>query len=199
LFSDLGSCIRGDRCRFKHDLTKLAICKEYLRSGQCFNGEDCNLSHDLTANRIPLCTHFLRGNCTKPDCRYLHIHVDLTAPVCKDFARLGYCENGTFCPERHVLECPEYSNTGTCHDKKCRLPHIDRAGTLRKAAALKGGNKNDNNDDEQTDDLSSDEEDYQEIDSDDANSEDMEDDIIMAGSINDTGVDLGGQQDFVSF
>ena len=30
---------------------------------------------------------------------------------------------------------PDYANSGFCHKKRCKLPHIDRAGQIRKAAA----------------------------------------------------------------
>lgn len=187
-----GSCSLGNRCRYTHDFNKLAICKDFLRHGKCAAGEEaCNLSHDPTPNRVPACTHFLRGNCTNPDCRYAHIHTSPTAPVCRAFATIGYCEKGAECAERHVNECPDYANTGVCRNKKCRLPHVDTAGNLRKAAALKAGKA----EEDQSSDLSSEEEDYEGIDSDDVDSDGMED-IVMG---HDDGHELSQQQDFVSF
>jgi hypothetical protein len=38
------------------------------------------------------------------------------------------------CGERHLHECPDYSGTGSCRSKLCSLPHIDRAGQMRRAA-----------------------------------------------------------------
>ena len=190
----LGTCPHGNRCRFAHDINKLAICKDYLRHGECAAGEEaCNLSHDPSPNRVPTCTHFIRGNCTKSDCRYAHLHVSPSAPVCRDFATLGYCDKGGQCTERHVTECPDYTNTGTCRNTKCRLPHIDTATNMRKAAAIKAQKGSDDNDD----DVSSEEEDHEEIDSDDADSDYLDEDIIMAGNGN--GRELGQQQDFISF
>ncbi|KAF2151342.1 hypothetical protein K461DRAFT_171613 [Myriangium duriaei CBS 260.36] len=195
-FTSTGSCIRGNRCHFQHDVDKLAICKEFLRHGECAAGEDCNLSHEPTPHRVPTCLHFLRNNCTKPDCRYSHVQVDPSAPVCKDFARLGFCEKGAACVDRHVSECPDYTNTGVCRNSKCRLPHIDRAGTLRKAAAQKAAK---GSDDDVSFDVSSDEGNYDEIDSDDADSDEMgEEDVVMAGS-SDAGGELSQQQDFIAF
>ncbi|PNS18591.1 hypothetical protein CAC42_5130 [Sphaceloma murrayae] len=191
LTPSIGSCAHGNRCRFKHDFDKVAICKDFLRQRECAAGKECNLSHDLTPNRVPTCLHFLRNNCTKPDCPYSHASVDASAPVCKDFARLGYCEKGATCTDRHVSECPDYTNTGVCRNKKCRLPHIDRAATLRKAAAAKS------EDDEMSFDVSSEEEDYEEIDSDDADSDEIEEDMVMAGA--GSGHELSQQQDFISF
>jgi len=192
--SRLGTCPHGNRCRFTHDINKLAICKDYLRHGECAAGEEaCNLSHDPTPNRVPTCTHFIRGNCTKSDCRYAHLHVSPSAPVCRDFATLGYCDKGGHCTERHVTECPDYTNTGTCRNTKCRLPHIDTATNMRKAAAAKAQKASDDNDS----DISSAEEDHEEIDSDDADSDYLDEDIIMAGEGD--GRELGQQQDFISF
>ena len=52
--------------------------------------------------------------------------------MCSDFAATGYCPRGGECSARHVFECPEFAETGTCSKKKCRLPHIDTASTVRK-------------------------------------------------------------------
>jgi hypothetical protein len=149
---------------FTHDLDKVAICKEYLQKGQCFRGAGCNLSHDPTPNRTPACIHFLRGNCTKPDCRYAHVKVDPAADVCRDYAILGYCEKGATCTDRHESECPDYANTGSCPNKKCHLPHIDRAGQLRKIAGVQNipsqpadSSKSDSDKEDDKDEVDSDE------------------------------------------
>jgi hypothetical protein len=63
------------------------------------------------------------------------VKVNPNAPVCREFAKLGYCDRGADCPKRHVFECPDYANTGTCHKQNCRLQHIDRAAQLRKISA----------------------------------------------------------------
>ncbi|KAE9961923.1 hypothetical protein BLS_001122 [Venturia inaequalis] len=130
----LGQCTRD--CKFTHDVNKVAVCKTFLHQGICPAGSACALSHNLTPNRTSACIHFVRGSCTKPDCRYPHIKVNLDAPVCSPFARLGYCEAGADCPNQHSIECPDYANIGRCDDKKCRLPHIDRAGQLRRLAGV---------------------------------------------------------------
>lgn len=95
-----------------------------------------------------------------------------------------------------MSECPDYTNTGVCRNPKCRLPHIDRAGTLRKAAAQKAAKNSD--DDDVSFDVSSDEEEFDEIDSDDVDSEAADEDVIMAGS-SDAGRELSQQQDFIAF
>lgn len=140
--------------------------------------------------------HFLRGRCSNPECRYAHVRVTPGAPVCRDFATLGYCEKGAACEERHVHECPDYANTGVCNKKRCLLPHVDRAGQIRKITANKAGPSPSEDDDA---DLSSEEEEYDEIDSEDVDSDESDDDtteFIISGV--DSG-ELAQQQDFVRF
>jgi hypothetical protein len=130
----LGFCRKGPSCRFLHDASKVAICKEFLSKGTCRNGLACNLSHQPNAHRCPACIHFVRGNCNNNECRYAHVKVSSSAPICPAFANLGYCEEGADCPNRHEFECPEYSSKGSCSNPRCRLPHIDRAGQLRQTS-----------------------------------------------------------------
>jgi hypothetical protein len=63
------------------------------------------------------------------------VKVSQNASVCPSFAKLGYCEAGAECPNRHVYECPDYAATGRCVNRGCRLDHIDRAGQLRQTAS----------------------------------------------------------------
>ncbi|KAF2432877.1 hypothetical protein EJ08DRAFT_100060 [Tothia fuscella] len=132
-FNTTGSCRRD--CRYTHDVNKLALCKTFLLTGHC-NSRDCQLSHEPNPNRSPACQYFSRGRCTNPDCRYTHVNTDADANVCRDFALLGYCDSGASCIDRHIAECPDYANTGSCKRKECRLPHVDRAGQLRKIAGV---------------------------------------------------------------
>ena len=81
---------------------------------------------------MPHCLHF--PYCTRGEaCLYSHVHVSPTAKVCKDFVLLGWCEKGLECKERHVWECPDFSEKGTCKRKGCKLPHV-----IRKGAAAEG-------------------------------------------------------------
>lgn len=127
-----GICKRS-RCAYTHDPDKTAICKPFLFKGHCPKGSACPLSHKPSANRSPHCIHFQEGNCSKQDCPYAHVHVGADAPVCEAFARLGYCEKGAECAERHAFECPDFANKGSCELDGCRLPHIRHAGRLRRA------------------------------------------------------------------
>ncbi|KAA8909015.1 hypothetical protein FN846DRAFT_943755 [Sphaerosporella brunnea] len=134
-YSTTGQCRHGLSCPYVHDPIKVAICPRYLSSGTCPDGDMCDLSHEPTPHRVPACHHFLRGNCVNPECRYAHIRVNPGAPVCRPFATLGYCPKGAECAERHVYECPEYAEKGTCNIKGCKLQHVEHAGRRRAAAA----------------------------------------------------------------
>ncbi|KAL1965805.1 hypothetical protein VTN77DRAFT_5126 [Rasamsonia byssochlamydoides] len=195
-FSRTGTCYKGPACPYIHNPDKVAICKEFLQTGKCRAGESCDLSHEPSPHRSPVCVHFLRGRCSNPDCRYSHVRVTPGAPVCRAFAVLGYCEKGAECQERHVYECPDYANTGTCNKRKCTLPHVDRAGQIRKNAANRAESPTPDGEEE---DISSDEEEYDEIDSDDVDSDELDDDPVevIEGGAEDS--ELSGQQDFVHF
>lgn len=182
-----GTCSFGPSCHYAHDPNKVAVCKTFLHKGHCPAGDNCDLSHDLTYHRVPACTHFLRDNCTNDACRYPHVQVSPTAPVCRSFASLGFCSKGEECEKRHVVECPDYSNHGKCENKKCALPHIDHANIIRKAAARQ----------EDEVDMSSDDEPQIIVDagSDDVDS-DAAEDVIMGGAEDGS---LSQQQDYVAF
>jgi hypothetical protein len=194
----VGLCSNGPKCLFTHDHNKVAICKEYLQKGHCFRGAGCNLSHDPTPNRTPACIHFLRGACTKPDCRYAHVKTDPSADICRDYATFGYCEKGAACTERHENECPDYANTGSCPNKKCHLPHIDRAGQLRKIAGVQ------NIPSQQAADKSSKSDGDKAEDKDDVDSDDLDEDISMLPSARSPSgatemSSFSQQQDFIHF
>lgn len=166
------------------------MCRDFLSKGTCPSGEACDLSHDPTAARVPACLHFQRDACTNDKCRYAHVRINPSAPVCAPFARLGYCEKAEDCPDRHVHECPDYANKGDCRNTRCRLPHVDRAGQLRKTAKRTSDHSGD---DDAASDLSSDEE---PIDSDDVDSDDMTE---VIKSVGDDKHELSQQVDYVHF
>ncbi|KAF4768896.1 hypothetical protein N7455_008852 [Penicillium solitum] len=194
-FTTTGTCYKGPTCQFVHDPSKVAMCKDFLQTGQCAAGSSCDLSHEPSPHRSPTCMHFLRGRCANPECRYAHVRVTPGAPVCRAFATLGYCEKGDACEEKHVHECPDYANTGTCNKKRCQLPHVDRAGQIRKAAAAAASKADLGEDDS---DPSSEEENYDAIDSDDVDSDAFDDtpEELIEGV--DSG-EMSQQQDFIRF
>lgn len=126
-----GVCTKAKECRYLHDDKHRALCSHYLTHHGCDESRLCNLSHEPVPENTPTCTHFLRSTCTKPDCKFVHVSVSQNAPVCPEFARNGYCAAGLQCGMRHARECPLYSNKGACTLKKCRLPHIARAGVTK--------------------------------------------------------------------
>ncbi|KAJ5183762.1 hypothetical protein N7492_001378 [Penicillium capsulatum] len=198
-FTTTGTCYKGPTCLYVHDPSKVAICKDFLQTGQCDAGISCDLSHEPSPHRSPTCLHFLRGRCSNPECRYAHIRVTPGAPVCRAFATLGYCEKGSECEERHVHECPDYANSGACNKKRCKLPHVDRAGQIRKAAAA-AANKAGLADRDEESDPSSEEEDRDAIDSDDVDSDEFDDEPEQLIAREDTGNDeMTQQQDFIRF
>ena len=195
----IGHCSKGPACLYRHDPMTVAICSTYLQKGACPAGASCDLSHEPTPERVPACVHFLRGKCSNLPCRYAHVRVDPSASVCKNYATLGYCGDGANCSNRHVHECPDYANTGTCRKKRCDLPHVDRAGQIRRHAAQ----STDRRDGPQVieanpNDISSDEDTDVDTDGEDVDSDDIADDLIE-------GVDALGRQalaeqhDFVGF
>ena len=193
---ELGYCPHGPGCRYTHDAHKVAICKDFLQTGECQARDACDLSHNPSPHRVPACVHFLRGKCTNDSCRYAHVHVNPGAPVCRAFATLGYCEPGASCAERHVHECPDYANKGICRKPNCPLPHVDRAGQLRKnAAAVEAAGEGEH---AVMSDFSSDEE-YNQTNSDDVDSDDVEGNIHMLGVEDEIDHELSQQQDFVRF
>lgn len=180
------------------------MCSVLLQTGNCSAGESCDFSHDLSPERVPTCLHFLRGRCSKPACRYVHVRVNPSSLVCRDFAILGYCWKGALCNEHHIHECPDWSNTGACHNKRCTLPHVDRAGQIRKHTAVANnvdasititGNTSG---DETSSDLSSDEQEHDEIDSDDVDSDSFDNDATLRSENGDADI-VWQQDDFVHF
>ncbi|RKP05198.1 hypothetical protein THASP1DRAFT_10967, partial [Thamnocephalis sphaerospora] len=83
----------------------------------------CAFTHTARPENQPHCEQFQRANCDRPACPFAHVRVSPTAPVCRSFARYGYCELGDTCYERHPLLCPYYALYGQCRIHDCKLPH----------------------------------------------------------------------------
>ncbi|KAK5117562.1 hypothetical protein LTR62_004984 [Meristemomyces frigidus] len=187
------TCVFGARCHFQHDPSKVAICKDFLKSGSCLRGDNCDMSHEMTYHRVPACQYFQRGNCTNTACRYPHVLVSPAASVCPAFATIGFCAKGSDCDKRHVHECPKYANKGFCAERekgRCPMPHPDRASLLRKAAGRAAKMSSD-----AESDISSSEDDDRREEVEDIDS-DEEDVFIHAGG---ESHELAQQQDFVGF
>ncbi|KAG1057731.1 hypothetical protein G6F43_000449 [Rhizopus delemar] len=121
-YTRYGRCPNGDRCLFRHDRHRRAICPRFLQ-GKCTKAA-CSLSHTPNDHIMPHCVHFQKGHCTKENCLYAHVRVNPESPVCKPFAMEGYCPRGLGCDEKHIHVCPEFAETGKCSNANCRLPHV---------------------------------------------------------------------------
>ena len=199
-FTRTGQCPKGPRCPFIHDPAKVAICKIYLKTGSCPAGDACDLSHEPAPERVPACLHFLKGKCSNPACRYAHVRVNPSALVCRDFAILGYCGKGAQCPNRHIHECPDYANNGVCRNPKCHLPHVDRAGQIKKHAAANQASRVASSAEEEDSDLVSEE--SQVSDEDDVDSDGIEGLIgheHVDESLETASHAISEQQDYVHF
>ncbi|OAA33022.1 CCCH zinc finger protein [Moelleriella libera RCEF 2490] len=141
-------------------------------------------SSKMATHRVPNCLHFAKGNCSKPDCPYTHSKAEPSAWVCKDFGWYGFCDEGADCAKRHVLfECPDFSNTGICKTRGCKLLHRERASLLRNKAKADVAMDEDVSSDEEShdsDDVDSDEvAEFIDADSDDSDFENQKDFIPL--------------------
>ncbi|KFA45750.1 hypothetical protein S40293_09021 [Stachybotrys chartarum IBT 40293] len=172
-YSQSGKFKKVDQ-RCKIFSTTVALCKDFLKDGRCSRGDSCDLAHELTPERMPDCLHYAKGHCAKADCAYTHSKSPPSAPVCRDFGFCGFCDKGANCSERHVFECPDFTNTGRCRVKGCKLPHRERASLLRNQAKADEMNEDVSSEDEaaDSDDVDSDEvAEFIEVDSDDPDAE----------------------------
>ncbi|KAG0357750.1 hypothetical protein BG005_003151 [Podila minutissima] len=132
-FTRFGQCT-NIRCPFMHSRQHLSICKRFLR-GQChFTDATCKLSHTPSPHTTPACSHFQYAACTKDECLYPHIKVNAQAPICKPFAKEGWCEAGATCKDRHVWICPDFDTPTGCKIK-CGLAHVANGGIRVKKTA----------------------------------------------------------------
>ncbi|KAF3928005.1 hypothetical protein AA313_de0200533 [Arthrobotrys entomopaga] len=199
-----GKCVRGNTCPYIHDPDKVAICPKFLQNN-CPDGDSCDLSHVPNPHRVPACLHFLRGNCSNESCKYAHVRVNPSAPICRSFAKEGYCDKGADCLDKHVFECPDFDSKGVCNDKACKLPHIEHAGRRRAAAAAAAAAAAKAKHSDEDSDVSSNEEDEEEeeeeeeqLGSDDVDSDYFSDnEVILQNS--DDGHEVSQQADFIRF
>lgn len=79
--------------------------------------------------------------------------------MCAAFGFCGYCDKGADCTDRHVFECPDFSNTGLCKTRGCKLLHRERASVLRNQAKQRDETQDVSSEDESvdSDDVDSDE------------------------------------------
>jgi cleavage and polyadenylation specificity factor subunit 4 len=90
-----GHCPQGAHCPYRHpSSTKKVVCKHWLR-GLCKKGESCEFLHEYNMRKMPECWFFTKyGECSNPDCVYLHVDPASKVKECAWFAR-GFCKHGT--------------------------------------------------------------------------------------------------------
>ncbi|EDO33924.1 predicted protein, partial [Nematostella vectensis] len=139
-YSRFGKCNKGDKCKYIHDPSKVAVCTKFLK-GKCKNTDGtCTFSHRIDKEKVynyipgknkkgsipenmPVCQFFLKGTCFNDDCPYSHVNVSNKAAICEDFVK-GYCPLGQQCKKKHSLECEEFTFTGKCSKgHKCKQMH----------------------------------------------------------------------------
>ncbi|XP_068218030.1 uncharacterized protein ZC3H3 isoform X2 [Palaemon carinicauda] len=133
-FNRFGRCTKKDKgdCPYLHDANRIAICTRFLR-GRC-PVSNCPFSHKIDPDKMPVCSHFVRSICTREGCPYRHVRVSPNAPFCIDFLH-GHCPLGQECKKQHVLECEEFSTSGKCpRGEACPLSH--RKGSRRKKKSI---------------------------------------------------------------
>lgn len=167
----------------------MAVCRDWLLKDSCQKGDACDLSHETTEERMPLCLHFANGNCRNDNCPYTHAEHSQADPVCRAFGFCGWCSRGAKCPDRHVFECPDFSNTGVCKTRGCKYLHRERASMMRKV-----GNKDAAAGHEEASDVSSDDDEGGA--SDDLDSDEVEEFI---GKDETDGLDFAAQNDYIGF
>jgi cleavage and polyadenylation specificity factor subunit 4 len=118
-------CRMGNKCAFTHpSKTKLVVCKHWLR-GLCKKGERCEFLHEYNLKKMPECWFYAKiGECTNPECQYLHIDPNSKIRECAWYAR-GFCKHGAGCRHKHTraAACPNYL-TGFCpKGNNCQFGH----------------------------------------------------------------------------
>ncbi|CAG8663033.1 33788_t:CDS:2 [Gigaspora margarita] len=85
----------------KQGSSQVAVCKDWLKDGTCKLNDKCHRQHILSPHVVPHCCHFQYGYCYNPECRYIHVHVNDNAPLCRAFVQDKYCEQGLDCKNKH--------------------------------------------------------------------------------------------------
>ncbi|KAK9023617.1 hypothetical protein V6N11_003829 [Hibiscus sabdariffa] len=130
-FTRFGKCNKDDgKCPYIHDPSKISVCTKFL-NGLCSN-PNCKLTHKVIPERMPDCSYFLQGLCTNENCPYRHVHVNPKASTCEGFLR-GYCADGNECRKKHSYVCPNFEATGSCPlGSKCKLHHPKNRSKVKK-------------------------------------------------------------------
>ncbi|KAK7301442.1 hypothetical protein RJT34_12306 [Clitoria ternatea] len=139
-FTRFGKCNKeGGKCPYIHDPSKIAVCTKFL-NGLC-STPNCKLTHQVIPERMPDCSYFLQGLCSNRNCPYRHVNVNPKASVCEEFLK-GYCADGNECRKKHSYVCPSFEATGTCtQGSKCKLHHPKTQSKGKKRKRSRDQNK----------------------------------------------------------
>jgi cleavage and polyadenylation specificity factor subunit 4 len=119
-------CRLGSHCPYKHPPKgKSVVCKHWLR-GLCKKGELCEFLHEYNLKKMPECWFYTKlGECTNPECQYLHVDPDAKIRECAWYSR-GFCKHGEECRNKHIraVLCQSYV-TGFCpKGENCEYGHV---------------------------------------------------------------------------
>jgi len=120
-----GTCTKGSSCPYRHSkFERAVVCKHWLR-GLCKKGDLCEFLHEYDLQKMPECFFFSKfGECSNPECMYLHIPPEEKIRECPWYAR-GFCKHGPHCRHKHTKKnaCENYL-LGFCPDgPKCKYGH----------------------------------------------------------------------------
>lgn len=126
-----GMCPKGVACPQRHTFStlrfaseKTVVCKHWLR-GLCKKGDACEFLHEYNLKRMPECFFFAQyGECSNPECIYLHIDPNAKVRQCQWYAR-GFCKHGPNCRNKHVRNtaCPLYLSGFCPFGSDCQFGH----------------------------------------------------------------------------
>ncbi|RLN89003.1 hypothetical protein BBJ28_00004121 [Nothophytophthora sp. Chile5] len=90
----------------------------------------------ISQNKVPVCTLFLRGACTREGCKYRHVKVSETAGICEAFVK-GYCAKGAACQLKHELPSKKHKqiHPSTAVSEKKKDQSSSSTGTFASAAS----------------------------------------------------------------
>eukprot|EP01120_Amphizonella_sp_Union-15-10_P010210 TRINITY_DN4064_c0_g1_i2.p1 TRINITY_DN4064_c0_g1~~TRINITY_DN4064_c0_g1_i2.p1 ORF type:complete len:285 (-),score=30.02 TRINITY_DN4064_c0_g1_i2:127-981(-) len=120
-----GSCMKGNDCTYRHSRAERSVvCKHWLR-GLCKKGDLCEFLHQYDLSKMPECYFYSKfGECSNPECMYLHINPEDKVKECPWYAR-GFCKHGPKCRHKHQpkVACENYL-LGFCPDgPNCKYGH----------------------------------------------------------------------------
>jgi hypothetical protein len=110
---------------FSHIPERVALCPTLQQNSKhkCLN-KVCHYSHNPSQFNSPSCKFFQIGECKNENCIFIHKKENEKSPICREFAYLGYCDEGLNCKFLHNFQCPDLKEYGRCMlGKKCTCLH----------------------------------------------------------------------------